>query len=84
MANLLAQCLRFVPEWQNYPETGVCNSKTGACWRGPLSVELTAAGVIVWAFFRCSGGGTGLWPATLSYEGEAACALEALAAYATE
>ncbi len=84
MRNLLAQCLRFVPEWQNYPETQVCNSKTGACWRGPLSVELSAAGVIVWAFVRCCGGGAGLAPATLSYEGEAACALEALAARATE
>ncbi len=33
-----------------------------------------------WAVVRCRGGGTGCAPATLSYEGEAACALEALAA----
>lgn len=39
--NLLAQCLRFVPECRITLKRQVCNSKTGAYWRGPLSVELT-------------------------------------------
>ncbi len=32
--NLLAQCLRFVPGGRITLKRQVCNSKTGACWRG--------------------------------------------------
>jgi len=63
------------------PKQQVCNSKTGACWRGPLSVELTRRWRHrVGVFFDAVAAALGCAPATLSYEGEAACALEALAA----
>ncbi|STJ84962.1 hydrogenase maturation protein hypF [Escherichia coli] len=63
------------------PKQRVCNSKTGACWRGPLSVELTRRWRHrVGVFFDAVAAALGCAPATLSYEGEAACALEALAA----
>ena len=79
--NLLAQCRALCRSGRITLKQQVCNSKTGACWRGPLSVELTRrwrhrVGVFSMQWRRQ----LGCAPATLSYEGEAACALEALAA----
>ncbi len=59
--NLLAQCLRFVPDWQDYPETAGLQQQN---WN-----------VLARAIER----GVNAPLASLSYEGEAACALEALA-----
>ncbi|EAN2924330.1 carbamoyltransferase HypF [Salmonella enterica subsp. houtenae] len=78
--NLLAQCLRFVPDWQNYPETAGLqqqnwNVLARAIERGvnaPLASSCGRLFDAVAAALRCA-------PASLSYEGEAACALEALA-----
>jgi hydrogenase maturation protein HypF len=39
--NLLAHCLAFVPDWQDYPQTAACASATGRCWRRPSSAALT-------------------------------------------
>ncbi|ECG1030406.1 carbamoyltransferase HypF [Salmonella enterica subsp. salamae] len=78
--NLLAQCLRFVPDWQDYPETAGLqqqnwNVLARAIDRGvnaPLASSCGRLFDAVAAALRCA-------PASLSYEGEAACALEALA-----
>ncbi|EAO2083214.1 carbamoyltransferase HypF [Salmonella enterica] len=78
--NLLAQCLRFVPDWQDYPETARLqqqnwNVLARAIERGvnaPLASSCGRLFDAVAAALRCA-------PASLSYEGEAACALEALA-----
>ncbi|EBB6669770.1 carbamoyltransferase HypF [Salmonella enterica] len=78
--NLLAQCLRFVPDWQDYPETAGLqqqnwNVLARAIERGvnaPLASSCGRLFDAVAAALRCV-------PASLSYEGEAACALEALA-----
>lgn len=78
--NLLAQCLRFVPDWQRYPETaGVqrqnWNVLARAIERGinaPLASSCGRLFDAVSAALNCA-------PESLSYEGEAACALEALA-----
>ncbi|EBF1292930.1 carbamoyltransferase HypF [Salmonella enterica] len=78
--NLLAQCLRFVPDWQDYPETvGLqqqnWNVLARAIERGvnaPLASSCGRLFDAVAAALRCA-------PASLSYEGEAAYALEALA-----
>lgn len=35
--NLLAQCLRFVPDWQDYPETAGLQQQNWNVWRAPLS-----------------------------------------------
>ncbi|EGT4253507.1 carbamoyltransferase HypF [Citrobacter amalonaticus] len=78
--NLLAQCLRFVPDWQRYPETaGVqrqnWNVLARAIERGinaPLASSCGRLFDAVAAALNCA-------PESLSYEGEAACALEALA-----
>lgn len=78
--NLLAQCLRFVPDWQDYPETAGLqqqnwNVLARAIERGvnaPLASSCGRLFDAVAAALRCA-------PASLSYEGEAACALEALA-----
>ncbi|ELR5843406.1 carbamoyltransferase HypF [Salmonella enterica] len=78
--NLLAQCLRFVPDWQDYPETEGLqqqnwNVLARAIERGvnaPLASSCGRLFDAVAAALRCA-------PASLSYEGEAACALEALA-----
>lgn len=78
--NLLAQCLRFVPDWQDYPETAGLqqqnwNVLARAIERGvnaPLASSCGRLFDAVAAALRCA-------PALLSYEGEAACALEALA-----
>ncbi|HEA0270971.1 TPA: carbamoyltransferase HypF [Salmonella enterica] len=78
--NLLAQCLRFVPDWQDYPETAGLqqqnwNVLARAIERGvnaPLASSCGRLFDAVAAALRCA-------PESLSYEGEAACALEALA-----
>ncbi|EFR5475085.1 carbamoyltransferase HypF [Salmonella enterica] len=78
--NLLAQCLRFVPDWQDYLETAGLqqqnwNVLARAIERGvnaPLASSCGRLFDAVAAALRCA-------PASLSYEGEAACALEALA-----
>ncbi|EJZ7018480.1 carbamoyltransferase HypF [Salmonella enterica] len=78
--NLLAQCLRFVPDWQDYPETAGLqqqnwNVLARAIERGvnaPLASSCGRLFDAVAAALRCA-------PASLSYEGEAACALEVLA-----
>lgn len=78
--NLLAQCLRFVPDWQDSPETAGLqqqnwNVLARAIERGvnaPLASSCGRLFDAVAAALRCA-------PASLSYEGEAACALEALA-----
>ncbi|WP_316391390.1 carbamoyltransferase HypF [Citrobacter farmeri] len=78
--NLLAQCLRFVPDWQCYPETVSVqrqnwNVLARAIERGinaPLASSCGRLFDAVAAALNCA-------PESLSYEGEAACALEALA-----
>ncbi|MBE0003967.1 carbamoyltransferase HypF [Citrobacter freundii] len=78
--NLLAQCLRFVPDWQCYPETSGLqhqnwNVLARAIERGinaPLASSCGRLFDAVAAALHCA-------PESLSYEGEAACALEALA-----
>ncbi|HGH5414564.1 TPA: carbamoyltransferase HypF [Citrobacter freundii] len=78
--NLLAQCLRFVPDWQRYPETSGLqhqnwNVLARAIERGinaPLASSCGRLFDAVAAALHCA-------PESLSYEGEAACALEALA-----
>ncbi|HAU5678226.1 carbamoyltransferase HypF [Citrobacter europaeus] len=78
--NLLAQCLRFVPDWQRYPETSALqhqnwNVLARAIERGinaPLASSCGRLFDAVAAALQCA-------PDSLSYEGEAACALEALA-----
>lgn len=79
--NLLAQCLRFVPEWQNYPETASVQQQNWsvlarAIERGINAPLASSCGRL----FDAVAAGLGCAPAALSYEGEAACALEALAA----
>ncbi|ELO0859719.1 carbamoyltransferase HypF [Citrobacter amalonaticus] len=78
--NLLAQCLRFVPDWQRYPETQYLqrqnwNVLARAIERGinaPLASSCGRLFDAVAAALNCA-------PESLSYEGEAACTLEALA-----
>ncbi|WP_436858664.1 carbamoyltransferase HypF [Citrobacter tructae] len=78
--NLLAQCLRFVSDWQKYPETVALqqqnwNVLARAIERGINAPLASSAGRLfdaVAAALNCA-------PDSLSYEGEAACTLEALA-----
>jgi hydrogenase maturation protein HypF len=78
--NLLAQSLRFVPDWQRYPETALLqqqnwNVLARAIERGinaPLASSCGRLFDAVAAALHCA-------PKSLSYEGEAACALETLA-----
>ncbi|ENF6042701.1 carbamoyltransferase HypF [Citrobacter amalonaticus] len=78
--NLLAQCLRFVPDWQRYPETQYLqrqnwNVLARAIERGinaPLASSCGRLFDAVAAALNCA-------PESLSYEGEAACTLEAQA-----
>ncbi|HHU7250370.1 TPA: carbamoyltransferase HypF, partial [Escherichia coli] len=78
--NLLTQCLRFVPEWQSYPETVSVQQQNWsvlarAIERGINAPLASSCGRL----FDAVAAALGCAPATLSYEGEAACALEALA-----
>ncbi|MFR0315712.1 carbamoyltransferase HypF, partial [Escherichia coli] len=73
--------LRFVPEWQNYSETASVQQQNWsvlarAIERGINAPLASSCGRL----FDAVAAALGCAPATLSYEGEAACALEALAA----
>lgn len=79
--NLLAQCLAFVPDWQNYAETAVLRQQNWpllarAMERGINAPKASSCGRL----FDAVACALGCAPQTLSYEGEAACRLEALAA----
>lgn len=78
--NLLAQMLAFVPGWQNYPETGEIQRQNWpllarAIERGINAPRASSCGRLFDAL-ACA---LGCAPLHLSYEGEAACRLEALA-----
>jgi len=78
--NLLAQWLRFVPAWQQYPEA---NRLLMQPWQ-PLA-QAIAGGVnsppssSCGRLFDAVAAALGCAPQTLSWEGEAACRLQALA-----
>ncbi|HCB1499034.1 TPA: carbamoyltransferase HypF [Klebsiella michiganensis] len=79
--NLLAQCLAFVPDWQNYAETAALRQQNWpllarAIERGINAPKASSCGRL----FDAVACALGCAPLTLSYEGEAACRLEALAA----
>ncbi|MFU0443885.1 carbamoyltransferase HypF [Pseudocitrobacter faecalis] len=79
--NLLAHCLAFVPEWERYPETASVREQN---W--PLLARAIEHGINAPRASSCGrlfdavACALGCAPLTLSYEGEAACRLEALAA----
>ncbi|POP46431.1 carbamoyltransferase HypF [Superficieibacter electus] len=78
--NLLAQCLAFVPQWECYPETAGVRVQN---W--PLLAKAIARGLNAPLASSCGrlfdavAAALGDVATTLSYEGEAACMLEALA-----
>lgn len=78
--NLLAQWLRFVPDWRALPEAGLIPSGAGdplarAVARGINSPLASSTGRL----FDAVAASLGLCPGETSWEGEAACRLEALA-----
>ncbi len=78
--NLLAQCLAFVPGWQDFAETQCVRRQNWpllaqAVNRGINSPQASSCGRL----FDAVACAVGCAPQTLSYEGEAACRLEALA-----
>nr|WP_287858144.1 carbamoyltransferase HypF [Klebsiella sp.] len=79
--NLLAHCLAFVPDWQNYAKTAALRQQNWpllarAIERGINAPKASSCGRL----FDAVACALGCAPLTLSYEGEAACRLEALAA----
>ncbi|XLD03289.1 carbamoyltransferase HypF [Klebsiella oxytoca] len=79
--NLLAHCLAFVPEWQNYADTAALRQQNWpllarAIERGINAPQASSCGRL----FDAVACALGCAPLALSYEGEAACRLEALAA----
>lgn len=83
--NLLAQMLAFVPDWQHYPECAVLERQNWpllarAIERG-INAPLASSCGRLFDAVACA---LGCAPLHLSYEGEAACQLEALAATSSE
>ena len=77
--NLLAHCLAFVPDWQRYPETQPVQGQSWqplarAIEQGINAPRASSCGRL----FDAVACALGCAPAILSYEGEAACRLEAL------
>lgn len=58
--NLLAQCLRFVPEWQNYSETASVQQQNWSVLARAIERGINAPLASSCGRFRCSGGGAGL------------------------
>lgn len=78
--NLLAQFQRFVPDWQNLPEAAAIPLPQGgilarAIARGINAPLASSAGRL----FDAVAAALNIVPLTISWEGEAACLLEALA-----
>ena len=78
--NLLAQWLRFVPRWHRLPEArfipaALAEPLSRAVARGINAPKASSAGRL----FDAVAAALGLCPAETSWEGEAACRLEALA-----
>ena len=78
--NLLAHCLAFVPDWQAFAETQSLQAQNWpllqqAIARGLNSPQASSCGRL----FDAVACALGCAPLALSYEGEAACRLEALA-----
>ncbi|MBN0646300.1 hypothetical protein JTM27_34325, partial [Pseudomonas aeruginosa] len=79
--NLLAHCLAFVPDWQDFPQAATLRQRNWpllaqAIERGINAPRASSCGRLfdaVACALDCA-------PESLSYEGEAACRLEALAA----
>lgn len=83
--NLLAQLLRFFPNWQSYPEAKFILSQPWqvlqrAIDRGLNSPLASSTGRL----FDAAAAALGICPEAISFEGEAACRLEALAQQAQE
>ena len=77
--NLLAHCLAFVPDWQRYPETRCVQAQNwpllATAVRKGINAPLASSCGRLFDAVACA-----LGIDTQSYEGEAACRLEALAA----
>lgn len=78
--NLLAQLQRFVPDWQNLPAAAAIPKPQGevlarAITRGINAPLASSTGRL----FDAVAAALNIGPSTLSWEGEAACLLEALA-----
>lgn len=82
--NLLAQWLAFVPEWQTYPEANTLTSHPWEVVARAITRQLNAPlASSTGRLFDAVASALGLAPDRQSYEGEAACRLEALALQAT-
>jgi len=78
--NLLAQMLAFVPDWQQYPETDPVRQQNWPPLARAIARQLNAPlASSTGRLFDAVACALGCAPEQLSYEGEAACQLEALA-----
>ncbi|WP_437887184.1 carbamoyltransferase HypF [Phytobacter sp. V91] len=78
--NLLAQMLAFVPDWQTWPETSPAQRHNWPILARAIERRLNAPlASSTGRLFDAVACALGCAPEQLSYEGEAACALEALA-----
>ncbi|MEX5410850.1 carbamoyltransferase HypF [Atlantibacter hermannii] len=78
--NLLAQWLAFVPDWQSYPDAEVLHSHAWEVLTRAITRQINAPlASSTGRLFDAVACALGLAPGAQSYEGEAACRLEALA-----
>jgi len=78
--NLLAQMLAFVPDWQNFPETAVLQRQNWPVLARAIARNINAPlASSTGRLFDAVACALDCAPLQLSYEGEAACRLEALA-----
>lgn len=83
--NLLAQWQAFVPDWQGYPEAEVLHSHAWEVLARAIERQINAPlASSTGRLFDAVACALGLAPDAQSYEGEAACRLEALAMQAVE
>ena len=80
--NLLAHCLAFIPDWQRYPQMQPVLAQNWALLEKAIARGINAPRVSSCGrFFDAVACTLGCAPETLSYEGEVACRLEALASF---